>query len=189
MPLLLFHYLEKRNIYKMVMVMVIVTLVLLPWNGWKLAKQITTISGEAKSAMEGDPEAGSVRMILWQEGVKALPKSIIIGSGPDTFYYAAEEKFSERFWEKARPASKAHNIFLEIAVTMGIPALILYIWFLLSILKGTNRKDPFQYAFYLMVIMYIVRGQFLVDVISVYPTFWILVGFYQGLKDSSQSLA
>jgi hypothetical protein len=33
-----------------------------------------------------------------------------------------------------------------------------------------------------MVAIYLVRGFFLVDVLTVYPLFWVLLGFYQGLK-------
>ncbi len=180
--ILFFYYPKKNNILALMLVLIVVTAVLLPMHNWKLLNQVVSISDETEQTIAGEPEAGSTRMLLWQEGFNALPNSLLIGSGPDTFYYVAEEKFEERWWPGARPASKAHNIFLEIAVTMGIPAMIFYILFLFSIMVKTDLSNPLQFAFFLMVVTYMVRGLFLVDVISVYPIFWALLGFYQGVK-------
>ena len=151
---------------------------------WSILSQMGTFYSETGMTLAGDPEGGSARSLLWQEGVKALPKSVFIGSGADTFYHVSPEKFAERFGEGARAAHKAHNIYLEIAVTMGIPALLAYLWFLFSVLRKTDKSKPLELAFFLMVIMYMTRGFFLVDVITVYPLFLALIGLYQGVKVS-----
>ncbi len=173
----------RKNIPLMLLAILLITAVLAPLHDWRLARRIGTLRGEFEAALEGDPGGGSGRLLLWQEGWKALPRSLLLGSGPDTFYYVAPEKFDEKFKEGARPSRKAHNIFLEIAVTMGIPALVFYLWFLGNICARTERRNSLQFTFLVMVVIYLIRGVFLVDVITVYPLFWVLLGFYQGLKE------
>ncbi len=181
---LFFFYPQKKNMVYLILIMTLVTAILMPMDDWKLAKRTGTFSGEVEKAVEGDPEAGSVRFLLWQEGLKALPQTVLIGTGPDTFYYVGEEKFVERWWEGARQAKKAHNIFLEIAVTMGIPALVLYLWFIWGAVAKASLRNPLHVAFIAVVIAYLVRGGFLVDVIQVYPLFWVLLGFCAGVSRS-----
>ena len=175
---------DKKKVTALLAVMLIVTVLLMPLYNWRILRQMGTFFGEAEMTLAGDPEGGSARSLLWQEGVKALPESVFLGSGADTFYYVSPEKFAARFGEGARAAHKAHNIYLEIAVTMGIPALLAYLWFLFSVLRKTDRSKPRDLAFFLMVIMYMAKGFFLVDVITVYPLFWALIGLYRGLKAS-----
>jgi O-antigen ligase len=179
---ILLFYPFKKNVMPLLVIMLIITAVLLPVNNSMLLKRMGTFSGEAEMTMAGDPEGGSGRLLLWQEGFRALPQSPLLGSGPDTFYQVSPEKFAARYGENGRPAHKAHNIYLEIAVTMGIPALFMYLWFLGSIVSKTDWRNPLQFSFFVMVVIYLVRGFFLVDVITVYPLFWVLLGFYQGLK-------
>ena len=182
--LILLFYPAKKNILLLVGVILIVTAALMPVNDFRLLKQMGTFAEDAELTMAGDPEGGSARMLLWQEGIKALPQSVLLGSGPDTFYQVSPEKFAARYGEGGRPAHKAHNIFLEIAVTMGIPALLFYLWFLGAVMMNTDRRNPLLFTFFVMVVIYLVRGFFLVDVITVYPIFWVLLGFYQGLKEN-----
>ncbi|MGI6309003.1 MAG: O-antigen ligase family protein [Dethiobacteria bacterium] len=180
--LIAFYFPQKKNLLVMFLAILLITAFLAPLHNWKLTGRMGTFRGEAEAALAGDPRGGSGRLLLWQEGWKALPQSLLTGSGPDTFYYVSPQKFAERFGEGARAPRKAHNIFLEIAVTMGIPALLFYLWFLWSICAQTERNNSLQFSFLVMVAIYLVRGFFLVDVLTVYPLFWVLLGFYQGLK-------
>ena len=186
--LIVFYFPQRKNLLVMLLTILLITAFLAPLHNWKLARRMSTFWGEAEAALAGDPEGGRGRLLLWQEGWKALPRSLLLGSGPDTFYYVAPEKFAEKFGEGARPPCKAHNIFLEIAVTMGIPALFFYLWFLRSICAHTERNNSLQFSCLVMVVIYLIRGFFLVDVITVYPLFWVLLGFYQGFKSQSRSL-
>ena len=171
---------KKKRLILFTLILIIVTIILLPLNNWGLVNQAMSFSDEAELALEGDGEAGSGRFYIWQNATKALPDSLLLGTGPDTLVYIYPEGYKEFY-----SFNKAHNIYLEIAVTMGIPALIFYLWFIIAIVKRTNKQDEFHFAFYVMVMIYLVQGFFLVDVLTVYPIFWILLGFYQGLNNSS----
>ena len=88
----------------MLAVMLIVTVLLMPLYNWRILRQMGTFFGEAEMTLAGDPEGGSARSLLWQEGVKALPESVFLGSGADTFYYVSPEKFAARFGRRPRCA-------------------------------------------------------------------------------------
>ena len=179
--LVLFYlYPKKQYLVTLLITLLLVTGVLLPFNDWTLYHRVNTFSRETEKALEGDPEAGSSRFLLWQEGAKALPQSLLIGTGPDTFYYVSPDVFDEHF-RSPRVPRKAHNLFLEYAVTIGIPGLLIFLLFIHSIVSKTNIRDPLHLTFLAMVIIHLVRGFFLVDVIQVYPLFWVLMGFYAGL--------
>ena len=73
---------------------------------------------------------------------------------------------------------KAHNEFLQIAATMGIPALIIYLIFLSLILKNiikNIRQD--QYKILLLVfVAFVTQSFFNISIISVASVVWIFFG-------------
>jgi len=77
-----------------------------------------------------DPEnadrAGSGRFILWKLAVKYIGRHPVFGSGPDClgFYYLADGQSHDR----------PHNEYLQIATSLGIPALIFYAGGLVTLL-------------------------------------------------------
>jgi putative inorganic carbon (HCO3(-)) transporter len=163
----------RKNLIKMLVVMVIATAALIPFRGLVLWQEAMSLELHAKLALEGNPEAGNFRFFLWQEGLKALPKYALFGIGPDSYLYVAKDALERHFGENY-PA-RAHNIYLETAVTMGLPALLAYLWFLLCCLRRFDPKDAGQFTFFLMLAIYLVQGLFLNDVLSVYPVFLTLL--------------
>ena len=180
-------YPQKRNFKKLIIIMLLVTISLLPFNDWRLYHRINTFSTETEKALEGDPTTGASRFLLWQEGIRALPQSLVIGTGPDTHFYVSPEKFTEGF-RKPGTASKAHNLYLEYTVTIGLPGLLFFLLFIYSIIVKTNIQNALHITFLSMVIIHLVRGLFLVDVIQVYPLFWVLLGFYSSLTHKANSI-
>lgn len=74
---------------------------------------------------------------------------------------------------------KAHNEYLQIAVTLGIPALIAYLIFLGMIIIP-NLKYIFKqkYIFILLSIIgsYLVQAFFNISTIGIAPIFWLCLG-------------
>ena len=170
--ILLKHPLRK-NLVRMLLVMAVVSAILVPMRGFAIWQEAASLESQAKLALEGNPQAGNLRLFLWQEGLKALKNYWPFGTGPDSYLYIAKDAFEREFGENY-PA-KAHNIYLEIAVTMGVPALLAYLWFLLCCLRRFNPKDAGQFTFFFMLLTYLVQGLFLNDVLSVYPVFLTLL--------------
>lgn len=80
---------------------------------------------------------------------------------------------------------KAHNEYLQYAVTLGIPALIVYFAFVISIIKKhINEIDNnnVKLILYFVVVSYLVQAFFNISTVGIAPLFW----FTLGLLDSKE---
>ncbi len=75
----------------------------------------------------GYEKAGTNRIRLWKEAVRAISQKPILGYGPDNLY--------DR-WNQPCVSMTPHNEFLECALYMGIPGLFLYLGGLICLLVG-----------------------------------------------------
>jgi O-antigen ligase len=104
----------------------------------------------------------------------------LLGSGPDTFgiVYPKDTVF------KGVTVDKAHNEYLQIAVTLGIPALLVYLFFtahvLLTGLKAASRmkgeNQILLFGLLAICIGYLTQAFFNISVITVAPFFWVILG-------------
>ena len=79
------------------------------------------------------------RIAAWQVGLKSIFQKPIFGYGPENFFIAFDKFYDpkipnigDEWWDRQ------HNAFLEMEITEGIPALIIYfslfVFFSLSII-------------------------------------------------------
>jgi len=130
-----------------------------------------------------DDSFGSGRGFIWRNAMEVIPYNPIFGTGPDTFYYALGGFGSER-QNLARELhnevyDKAHNVFLQIAVCMGVPALLAYIAFLGGVFIPAVKhafKRPVLLAFGAAALSYVIQGFFMVEVPITTPLVWIAFG-------------
>jgi len=126
---------------------------------------------------------GTGRVWIWRRGMRVILDRPVLGSGPDTFYYAlsdfqdeAIELFGVRF-------DKAHNTFLQIAVCMGMPALLAYLVFLAGLLapalKAASNR-PLLAAFCAAVLSYLIQSFFQIDTPIDKPILWAALGVVAG---------
>ena len=130
-----------------------------------------------------DDNAGSGRMFIWKNGITLVPKYALHGSGPDTFDIPFMENFSEKkkniFRFAATSVDKAHNGILQIAVTIGIPALLTYLTLIGIILfKGIrlSKINTFLIPLNIALISYLIQAFFNISVVSVAPLYWAFLG-------------
>ena len=81
---------------------------------------------------------GSYRIEIWNIVLGVIPKVPLLGTGPDTLAYSLI-KYSTNdalayIKGHGQYIDKAHNEYLQVTATMGIPALIVYLIFLGQIL-------------------------------------------------------
>lgn len=132
-------------------------------------------------------EMGSGRFAVWANAMKLFPKYWLYGCGVDTFGIAYTQVFG--LSSEGLFFDKAHNEYLQIALTMGIPALCLYLTLygnvivdsikrLDSILttEGRENEEGMYVGIGLAIIGYIAQAFFNISVIDVAPYFWILLG-------------
>jgi len=84
---------------------------------------------QAREILRGNvqDDFGTHRIHIWRNALRAVPQRPLIGSGPDSFYYAfprdAQGVFNEYY-------DKAHNEYVQILVCQGILGLLSYLVFL-----------------------------------------------------------
>lgn len=157
----------RKSLINIVIAFMIVTAVLLPFHNGMILTRSSSIEGELQKGIKLEESAGSSRMLIWRETIKLLPDNWVFGIGPDHLNY-----FGVFF--SGKTADKAHNIYLEIAVTMGAFTLLAYLAFLSFFLW--LQKNEKGFLFFVMIFVYLIQGFFNIDVVMVMPVFWIILG-------------
>lgn len=130
---------------------------------------------------------GSYRIEIWNIVLGVIPKVPLLGTGPDTLAYSLI-KYSTNdalayIKGHGQYIDKAHNEYLQVTATMGIPALIIYLIFLGQILvKQKNMfKDTSSFILVIPIISYICQAFFNISTIGVAPIFWCILGLIQNI--------
>lgn len=156
-----------------------------------LENRIKLINDEITFAVENKElkdTFGSGRIEIWRMVLKTIAMHPIIGSGPDTLARSLlinVPNDAMNYIERTNTyADKAHNEYLQIAATIGIPALIVYLAFLAQLLS--KQKDMFRnnasFIFIIPIIAYLAQAFFNISTIGVAPIFWFLLGLIQNEK-------
>lgn len=177
----LFTAIKKR--WKTLLGMVIIIMILAAFSPFKnvLTHEVTVISPSGDIAKR---ETFQSRLVIWKEGVEKIKEHPItgIGYGRNSFKIAFPDnpvmKGDKGLWH-------THNIFMETALEIGIPGLIIFLWLLYSLVKslieGIKGNTDFGRTLSTFLIIalvgFMIRNQF--DVIYVDDTakmFWLLMG-------------
>lgn len=171
---------EDRKLFLLLtLVFLMITIALLPVRDWHLLKRICSLSEEVASGARMEYEAGSYRLYIWKNCLKLIRIFWAFGIGPDHLIYA------KLMLPNNTVADKAHNIYLEIAVTMGIFALISYLAFLSFFLRKWKSETGF--VLFVMILVYLIQGFFNIDVVMIMPLFWIILGISLSLNRKAHS--
>ena len=101
----------------------------------------------------------------------------VLGSGPDTF----GKMLKEHTGLEIALYSKAHNEYLQIAITLGYPFLLVYLSLigivLLRLLKKAFKTgDILAISLFCCIIGYLIQALFNISVISTAPIYWGMLG-------------
>ncbi len=138
-----------------------------------------TLSGfvnrlDTERALE-DPRIGGI--ITGWEAIKERP---FTGYGPENFSYAYSRHYDPetphihagRYWDKA------HNLFIEIGVWGGFPALLSFLFIILLAFRALSReKKAENHSLQAALIAFSVANFFTVDVFSLYLLFFLLIAY------------
>jgi O-antigen ligase len=151
-------------------------------TGSQLSDQPYNIIWQARETMHGrlNDDYGTYRGWIWRNAVEVIPDNPVFGTGPDTFYHAlGTERQAESAARYNLNHDRAHNIFLQIAVCMGIPALIAYLIFLGSVFIPSIKRAferPALFAFGAAALSYMIQSFFSIEGPTVMPLFWVSLG-------------
>lgn len=127
-------------------------------------------------------QAGSSRVYIWKKTIGLIKRKPLLGYGVENMSYAMHQAYHDEIvadYGTFRNWDKAHNEFLNIAVSSGIPSLIVYLGFLFAAFKkgfAQRFHSPHQ-AFLLAALLgYIVQSMFNIQMILVYYLFLAYLG-------------
>lgn len=141
------------------------------------------------------------RFWAWSAGLKGwteTPKTVLVGWGPENFNVPFSIHFNPKFF--TGPGSetffdRAHNMFVEVLVTMGAVGLIAYVsifvalfWALIRMMRQSDERRIIGIGFTAMTVAYIIHNGFIFDTSANFITFFMLLAFaasvaLRGLND------
>lgn len=147
--------------------------------------KVNAMSNDVKIAsVQGiDNKMGSNRIQIWKITIDLIKKHPIFGVGTDNLLNASLNNTTSdniEYMERTKTfIDKAHNEYLQIAVTLGIPALVVYLVFVLLVLKGKEKQiftNLNVFIIYSSIICYLVQAFFNISTIGIAPLFWFALG-------------
>ncbi len=149
-----------------------------------LANRAKTVVSDAQNIKQDS--AGSHRIFYWKRTLPLLFERPWLGSGPDTYGQVMRNEYGEI----SMHFPKAHNEYLQMLITVGWPATIMYLmivgWVLLRVVKGI-QKEPLQQVLFCCIAGYLVQAFFNISVISTAPIFWAMLGIGARLQVGKES--
>jgi O-antigen ligase len=170
--------------------------------GSRMADRPNNIVWQAREILHGrlDDSFGSSRGWVWKNGISVIRNNPWLGTGPDTFFFALggvqrvdigtaliepqlmldlgglhfNSVESVGMW-----FDKAHNMFLQIAVCHGLPALLAYLIFLGALFIPGIRKafnQPILLAFGAGSLSYLIQSFFQIDTPIDRPLIYMTLG-------------
>lgn len=126
---------------------------------------------------------GSHRIYIYENIIRLIYESkrnALVGVGLDclVYHYSSSEEESKKYPELAHAsASKAHSDLIEYAATMGIPSLIFYVCFVLSLLlpwfKKIKTASPEKICIFAGWLGYLIQSMFNAPSIGVVVMFFV----------------
>ncbi len=138
-----------------------------------LTSRVETIYTDTTNITNDD--SGSSRIFIWKKAIPFLLKNPLLGTGPDTYAIVLDDAEAKR----RALFFKAHNEYLQMAITEGYPALAIYIFIVGYILKNLieNRKKGIHIWILLSCIIgYLIQAFFNISFIATAVIYWALLG-------------
>lgn len=146
----------------------------------EIVNTVNVIKEKDEKALEN---IGSGRIYVWKRSLPLFKEYGLVGAGLDNFEEAYPQVGEVRY-------DKAHNVYLQIGITNGIPALLLYLSLCFIIfIKGFKYKNNLFKAIYIAFIGYSIQAFANISVIEVAPYFFIFMGLLaSNQNDTSETV-
>ena len=177
-------YFIKTGILLCCFIIIFALINILDTNKKLISRSSNSMNEMSEMITEGVKDnMGSGRIFIWRLCYENIFKYPLFGCGLDNIKHVLILEQTNEMLYYARNFNKyidkAHNEYLQIAVTMGIPALVCYLTFIALILENKIKKifkSKLCFIFCISIIGYLIQAFFNISVIQVAPLFWILLG-------------
>ncbi|MCL6571837.1 MAG: O-antigen ligase family protein [Bacillus sp. (in: Bacteria)] len=130
---------------------------------------------------------GSNRYFIWKESLPLVKEYFWFGSGPDTFEFifsATPDERQKYLGSASAKVDKVHNEYLQIAITLGTPALLTYLLLLFAVVRKTfqavkkvsEKEKLILFVLISTIIGYLIQAFFNISTVPVAPIFWAILG-------------
>ncbi|MCM3692237.1 O-antigen ligase family protein [Neobacillus niacini] len=158
-------------------------------EGGSITSRLTSLFSDSYkiASNQSTGKEGSSRFFIWKETLPLVKEYFWVGSGPDTLEYvfpASEDEKKKYLGSPYILVDKAHNEYLQIAVTLGLPALLTYLLLLFVVIRkafqavkyAEGREKLILYGLISTIIGYLVQAFFNISTVPVAPLFWAILG-------------
>lgn len=141
------------------------------------------------------------RFWAWEAGFKGwkeTPKTILFGWGPENFNIPFSKYFNPKFFQGPGSETlfdRAHNMFVEILVTMGLLGLLTYLGIFAAAFKVLWKKvsvssegNFYGVGFISLLIAYAIHNSFIFDTSANFIIFFTVLGFIHFISFSGQEM-
>ena len=175
---------RKFITYLLVLLLVITLVMEIESEGRVLLRALSLVeeAGDVLTQADGYEDGGANRIFIWERVIPLIFERPLLGFGPETLGEVFSDRYFDEIIEKygeERIFDKAHNEYLHIAVTTGIPSLIIYLAFVFSILRRAfkNKKNnPMIIPLMASIIGYLIQAFFNLSIITVAYIYWAFLG-------------
>ena len=140
--------------------------------------------------------ASGTRFLFWNLAQTAINQHPYFGYGPENYSIAFQENFNPMILnsEYGHEAwnDRAHNIYYDLGVSGGYPAVVFYTLFLLSILLAVYvayKKDKISQlqasAIFALMVAYVLQNLFVFDSVVSILSLYMIAGLFYGLYDDN----
>ena len=134
---------------------------------------------EIQQILHGNPQDsyGSYRLGVWRYTLMFSRQNPLFGTGPDTFYYVMKDFLMFNQLQLPETFDNPHNEYLAILSNNGLPALLLYLSLLGTLIVSCLRcRRREALLFCGAVILFMLQGFFSFSICLVTPMFWAVCG-------------
>lgn len=196
--LILTSIIINRMLWKKISLLIMCCIVLLlsmnlstDFNYYERA--VTIVNDAQKIVTNVDSgSAGASRWYIWKVSLPLIKEYFWLGSGPNTFQYVFHSGLDPDYWRflSGGPIYDVNSEYLHIALTLGVPALVIYILIITTVIfAGIIKARHFvgsekiqMYGLIASAIGYMTQAIFNINVVSVAPYYWMLMGFIYSIS-------
>ncbi|MEH7417107.1 O-antigen ligase family protein [Neobacillus drentensis] len=181
-------YLWKRWVSLLLTFGLLLFAINLTENGFYFQRINSVVTDSMSVATEqATGHEGSSRFFIWKKSLPLVKDYFWIGSGPDTFEFifkASPKEMLEFLGSTDTKVDKAHNEYLQIAITLGTPVLVIYLLLIfvvlrkafLAVKKVQGNEKIIIYGLIATIFGYLIQAFFNISTVPVAPIFWSVLG-------------
>lgn len=166
------------KIYLLIVIGFILSIIVLYFYNFKIG-----ILYEIHELLHGNfnDEFGTYRIFLWKRTLPLIKDYPLLGTGPDTFALRFMPKYTNDLIAIGQYSinDTAANVYLTIAVNLGLVGLLVYLSFIFFQLKnGIKKLNNYSVILLISIICFLIQDFFNLQLVIVTPLFWILLSLH-----------